>query len=165
LDHEGGFVNDPDDPGGATNKGITFSTFEKHAKGVLGLEPTLTNLKELTNSQAKVIYKSRYWNKMRGDDFTHQDLANIVFDFFVNAGYNGTKVLQEVLNSMGEKLAVDGIVGPNTIKVLNSKKQVEVYRKFKQARIDYYEKLAAKNSKMKKFLKGWLNRVNSFPEL
>ena len=164
LKHEGGFVNDPADPGGATNKGITFKTFKAFAKPLLGIDPTLANLKALTNQQAGVIYKSQYWDKAQGDAIASQDLANIVIDFYVNAGVNATKLFQRVLNKMGAKLEVDGKIGKAVLTALSGFDQKEVYKNYKQGRIDYYQNLVKKNPKLKKFLKGWLNRVNSFPD-
>lgn len=167
LKHEGGFVNDPVDPGGATNKGVTMETFQSCAKRYLGIEPTLENLKALTDAQAGKIYKPLYWDKIRGDEIEPQELANIVFDFQVNAGANASKLLQRVLNDLGAKppLAVDGAIGSTTMAALTSMDQTEVYRRYKQGRIDYYEDLVAKRPALGKFLKGWLNRVNSFPDL
>lgn len=167
LKHEGGFVNDPVDPGGPTNKGVTMGTFQSCAKQYLGIEPTLENLKALTDAQAGKIYKPLYWDKVRGDEIEPQELANIVFDFQVNAGANASKLLQRVLNDLGAKppLPVDGAIGPATMAALTSMDQTEVYRRYKQGRIDYYEDLVAKRPAQEKFLKGWLNRVNSFPDL
>ncbi|OCG94277.1 N-acetylmuramidase, partial [Xanthomonas euvesicatoria] len=82
LKHEGGFVNDPVDPGGATNKGITLSTFKACAQNLLGIEPSLANLRALTDAQAGVIYKAQYWDRLRADQIALQPLANIVFDFY-----------------------------------------------------------------------------------
>ena len=167
LKHEGGFVNDPVDPGGATNKGITMGTFQNCAKQYLGIEPTLENLKALTDAQAGKIYKPLYWDKVRGDDIELQELASIVFDFQVNAGGNASKLLQRVLNDLGAKppLGVDGAIGAGTMKALKGMDQKAVYRRYKQGRIDYYQDLVAKRPALGKFLKGWLNRVNSFPDL
>lgn len=167
LKHEGGFVNDPADPGGATNKGITMETFRNCAQKYLGIEPTLENLKALADAQAGKIYKSLYWDKVRGDDIALQELASIVFDFQVNAGANASKLLQRVLNDLGAAppLAVDGNIGPGTMTTLAGMDQKTVYRRYKQGRIDYYQDLVAKRPALEKFLKGWLNRVNSFPDL
>jgi len=165
LKFEGGFVNDPADPGGATNKGITLKTFKAFAQPLLGISPTLTNLKALTNKQAGVIYKVEYWDKVQGDDITSQDLANILCDFYVNAGANATKLFQRVLNKMGADLTVDGKIGSGTLAVLKTQDQKQVYANYRKGRIDYYNNLVKKNPKLKKFLKGWMNRVNAFPEL
>ena len=167
LKHEGGFVNDPADPGGATNKGITLATFQRCAQRYLGIEPTLENLKALTDTQAGKIYKPLYWDKVRCDDIALQELANIVFDFQVNAGGSAAKLLQRVLNELGAQppLNVDGEVGPGTMTALARTDQSEVYRHYRQGRIDYYQDLVAKRPALGKFLKGWLIRVNSFPDL
>jgi lysozyme family protein len=167
LKHEGGYVNDPADPGGATNKGITLETFQRTAQRYLGVEPTLANLKALTDAQAAKIYKPLYWDEVRGDDIELQELANIVFDFQVNAGDRSSKLLQQAINGLGANpaLAVDGAIGPGTLRALKAADQKAVYRRFKQGRIDYYNDLVAKRPSLGKFLNGWLKRVNSFPDL
>jgi lysozyme family protein len=165
LNFEGGFVNDPADPGGATNKGITLKTFRACAKKLLSLEPTLDNLKRLTNAQAGVIYRALYWNKTGGDDTASQNLANIVCDFYVNAGTPATKLLQTILTGMGQTLTVDGAIGPASVQALQVVDQSEVYRLYKQRRIQYYEGLIQKKPTLAKFRKGWLKRVNSFPDV
>ncbi|MEM7017774.1 MAG: glycosyl hydrolase 108 family protein [Pseudomonadota bacterium] len=165
LKHEGGFVDDPDDLGGATNKGVTLRTFQGVAKPILGVEPTLENLKALTDEQALKIYKARYWDKIRGDEFELQELADIVFDFYVNAGANASKLLQATLNDMGAEIGVDGGIGPATMAALKMRDQIEVYRLYKEGRANYYHRLVRRIPSQKKFLKGWLNRVNSFPDL
>jgi lysozyme family protein len=165
LLHEGGFVNDPADPGGATNKGVTMKTFRGCAQRLLGVAPTLTNLKALTPQQAATVYKELYWKPIRADEIRLQELANIVFDFYVNAGDNATNLLQNTLNSLGRELVVDGKVGAATMSALAIVDQKEVYRRYKLGRAAYYRKLAERDPQLKKFLKGWLNRVNSFPDL
>jgi lysozyme family protein len=167
LQHEGGFVDDPVDPGGATNKGITFGTFKECAQRLLNITPTVAALKQLTDSQAAVIYKALYWDRIRGDDITLQPLAEIVFDFQVNAGATSAKLLQQVLNILGATppLGVDGVIGNGTLAALQAADQRAVYMNFKQKRADYYRNLVAQRPALQKFLNGWLNRVNSFPDL
>jgi lysozyme family protein len=162
LRFEGGYVDDPNDPGGETNKGITMATFQEWAQELLGIEPTSSNLKNLTDAQAGVIYRARYWNKIRGDDFALQDLADIVCDFFVNSGTHATVLLQRTINSMGAHVVADGIIGPASLLALAKLDQPEVYRRYKAGRIQYYQQLG---QKYPTFLTGWLNRVNSFPDL
>jgi lysozyme family protein len=162
LKFEGGFVDDPDDPGGETNKGVTMATFQNCSHELLGIDPTSDNLKALTDGQAGIIYKALYWNKIQGDAMALQDLANIVCDFFVNSGSHATKLLQSVMIDMGANISADGVIGPGSIAALNNLPQAEVYRRYKQGRIVFYQNLG---QKFPKFLKGWLNRVNAFPEL
>ncbi|MFC5740925.1 glycoside hydrolase family 108 protein [Dyella tabacisoli] len=167
LKFEGGFVNDPDDPGGATNLGITMETFNRCANSLLKIAPTLDNLRALTPAQAGVIYKAMYWDRIGGDTIALQPLAEIVFDFNVNAGANAGSLLQRVLNQLSDKppLAVDGGIGPATLARLAELDQTEVYRRYKQGRVDYYNQLVERRPVMGKFLKGWLARVNAFPTL
>jgi lysozyme family protein len=167
LKHEGGFVDDPDDPGGATNKGVTIATFTACAQRYLGIEPTLDNLKALTDEQAGKIYKPLYWDKVRGDQIELQELADILFDFQVNAGARASELLQRVLNELGANppLEVDGDIGGLTMKALAKADAKAVYRRYKQGRIRYYRELAARRPPLAKFLNGWLKRVSSFPDL
>jgi lysozyme family protein len=167
LKHEGGFVNDPADPGGATNKGVTIGTFQQCAQRLLNLQPTLDNLRALTDAQAGIIYKALYWDKVHGDEIALQPLANIVFDFQVNAGANASKLLQRVLNTLGAspQLTVDGAIGAGTMAALAHADAVAVYTAYKQGRKDYYTNLVNQRPSLGKFLKGWLARVDSFPDL
>ncbi|MGD0960055.1 MAG: glycosyl hydrolase 108 family protein [Methylomonas sp.] len=163
LRFEGGFVNDPDDPGGASNKGVTWRTFQKYAAPLLGVQPTLENLEKLSADQAALIYKLAYWDAVKGDDIDDQNLADIVFDFYVNAGNHAGILFQRILNSMGERLAEDGQIGAETLAALNKYDQAAVYKTYKQGRIAYYRNLAELHPLLQKYLTGWLRRVNSFP--
>lgn len=162
LRFEGGYVDDPSDPGGETNKGITMATFRQCSHKLLGLDPTSQNLKSLTDAQAGIIYRALYWDKMSGDGFQLQDLANIVCDFYVNAGTHATVLLQRILNGMGAHVVEDGAIGPASIQALNGFDPTEVYRQYKQGRIHYYQDLG---QRFPQFVKGWLNRVSAFPNL
>jgi len=166
LKFEGGYVDDPSDPGGMTNLGITMNTFRSAAPSILGIPATSQNLKNLTPDQAGKIYESMYWDKVAGDQIEPQELADIVCDFYVNSGNHATKLLQSVLNGMngGKALQVDGIIGPGTLDALSSVDAKEVYRRYKAGRAQYYRDLVSSNPHLSKFLKGWLNRVNSFPD-
>src|SRR5271169_817523 len=141
LRFEGGYVNDPTDPGGETNKGVTMASFQQCSQELLGLDPTSDNLKALTDAQAGIIYKALYWNKIQGDAIGLQDLANIVCDFYVNAGGHASKLLQHVLNNMGAHVVEDGSIGAGTMQALAGLDQVQVYRQYKQGRIAYYQAL------------------------
>jgi lysozyme family protein len=167
LTHEGGFVDDPADPGGATNKGVTLATFKQCAVSLLGIQPTLDNLRALSNTQAGRIYKALYWDKVHGDDIALQPLADIVFDFQVNAGANASRLLQRVLNTQGvqPQLVVDGAIGPGTLAALRQSDAKAVYAAYKRGRTEYYTNLVKQRPTLGKFLKGWLARVESFPDL
>src|SRR5271155_2539571 len=160
LRFEGGYVNNPTDPGGETNMGVTIATFQQSAQSLLDIEPTSENLQALTSRQAGIIYKSLYWDKIQGDAFDAQDLANIVCDFYVNAGTHATTLLQQVMNNLGANIVVDGAIGTASMQALAALPQDQVYQAYRQGRIDYYTQLG---QRFPQFLKGWLNRANSFP--
>ena len=101
LAFEGGYCDDVRDPGGETNHGITMRVFRFTAHPLLGLAPTSANLRALTPAQAGIIYRARYWIPVCGDRIAHQELANNVFDFYVNSGSHATSLLQSVVNDMG----------------------------------------------------------------
>ncbi len=162
LKWEGGYVDNPNDPGGETNLGITMATFQQCSHELLGIDPTSDNLKAQTPAQAGIIYKANYWNKVQGDAYTLQELANIVFDFYVNAGSNASKLLQTILQGKGANITADGAIGPATMQALNSFSQVDVYNAYKQGRIQYYQGLSVKYPM---FLNGWMTRATSFPDL
>ncbi|GGG95668.1 glycoside hydrolase family 108 protein [Silvibacterium dinghuense] len=166
LKFEGGYVMNPDDPGGETNKGITLRTFTSCARSLLGLEPTSANLRALTDAQVGIIYRAQYWNAILGDEIASQELANIVCDFYVNAGEHATLLLQTVINEVGRAggiaVETDGSIGPATLKALQALDPAAVYRAYRSARIAYYQQLG---QKYPMFLAGWLKRVESFPDI
>lgn len=160
LKFEGGWVDDPADPGGATNLGITLSTFQHYAHPLLGLAPTLGNLRALDTAQAGAIYRKIYWDPIDGDAIPLQFLAEIVFDFYVNAGFHAIALLQQLL---GPPLTADGRFGPQTLGALQRADQAALYARYRQGRIDYYRNLAGAHPALRRFLNGWLARVQWFP--
>jgi lysozyme family protein len=162
--HEGGYVNDPLDPGGATNRGITLTTFAHCARELLGITPTIDALRDLTEMQAATIYKALYWDVIRGDEFSSQHLANMVCDFQVNAGAASARLLQRVLNRLGAhpRLHVDGIIGKATMQALRHADIEQVQAQFQEGRREYYRNLVTLRPTLARFLKGWLRRVDSF---
>ena len=115
LAREGGYVNDPDDPGGATNHGVTI-----HAMRRLGLDLTgdckfdTNDLRVLTADKALQIFIDEYFKKPGLDALPAPRQAS-VFDMSVNAGSNAVKILQRLLNQMRMSVSVDGAVGPQTL--------------------------------------------------
>lgn len=156
LKHEGGYVDHPSDPGGATNRGITFGLFKQYAEQ-FNLNKTKEGLKQLTEGEAKEIYRRHFWDKMRGNEIKSQKIAEIVFDGYVNMGKPALKLLQKQIG-----VAVDGIIGAGSIAVLNQASEVVVFQGYKEARIDYYLRLVERKPQLAVFKNGWLNRINSF---
>src|SRR5215813_4897295 len=110
LREEGGYVDDPADPGGATNMGITLATYREWSNDA-ALGPT--QVQNMTRRTASAIYRSLYWNPLRADALPiGVDLS--VFDMGVNAGiWSSARVLQRALGFAGEE--VDGCIGPETL--------------------------------------------------
>lgn len=153
LQWEGGFVNDPLDRGGATNKGITISTFRHH----FGQDATVAQLKCITDEQWLHIFKTGYWNPWRADEITNQSVANIVVDW---AWASGTKTsIKQVQRIVG--VAVDGIVGPKTLLAINSCRQRELFDMIHAARLDFVDDIVRRNPSQSRFIRGWKNRINN----
>lgn len=114
LAREGGFVNDPDDPGGATNHGVTIHTMRR-----LGLDldrdgdVDVQDVRLLTADQAAEIFEREYFDKA-GIARLPEALRASVYDMNINAGANAAKILQRLLAAFGESLKVDGAIGPKT---------------------------------------------------
>ena len=109
LKHEGGYVDHPRDPGGATNYGVTKKVYESY----LGRECTKQEVKDMSLEAVAEIYKRKYWDKVRGDDLP-SGLDWCIFDFAVNAGVSrASKLLQGFL-----KTSVDGIIGSGTLSAI-----------------------------------------------
>jgi lysozyme family protein len=165
LRNEGGWVDNPADPGGATNKGITIATFRAYGPKLLHVNPTIEELRKLTDEQAGKIYKLEYWDPVFGDEIQFQLLANIVCDFYVNAGYHAHELLVKVLNNLGSNHPPCGKLTRKVMESLNHHDSAEVYMAYKAGRIAYYRMLAQDHPVLRRFLRGWLNRVNSFPNV
>ena len=152
LKWEGGFVNDKDDLGCATNMGVTIATY----RSVFGSKKTVKDLKRMTRVQWGIIFKKYYWDKWKADDINDQNVANILVDWLWCSGYYGIKIPQEVLG-----VSVDGIVGSKTIAAINARDGRELFDTIKQERKDYIDRICQTRPQNKKFKKGWLNRINS----
>lgn len=153
LKWEGGYVDHPNDPGGATNKGVTLASFRKYVKP----NGTKADLKKLTTDQASAVYYKHYWAPIWGPQLpSGVDMA--VFDYGVNSG-PGTaiKVLQRVVGCVA-----DGKVGPKTIACAEKMDAHDVIDAICDRRLASYKTL--KNKKTGKALwptfgKGWARRI------
>lgn len=156
LKHEGGYVNHPSDPGGATNRGITFNLFKQYA-AALEVSKDLYSLKALSEDQAKFIYREHFWNPMHGDEIINQNIADILFDGYVNMGNKAIKLIQKEAGA-----EADGTIGPGSLQAINNANARVLFHGYKDARIKFYQDLAKRKPQLQVFLKGWLNRINSF---
>jgi len=148
LRHEGGdtFTNDTLDRGGATKYGISQKAY-----------PDL-DIRNLSEDQAKAIYRQDYWDKVRGDDIQSQIMAETIFDVSVNMGIaGGSKLAQKTL----EIEPADGIIGPQSLAVINATDENLFIARFALAKIQRYTEICRADSSQKKYLLGWLNRTLS----
>jgi lysozyme family protein len=124
LSREGGYVNDPDDPGGATNHGVTVHTLRR-----LGIDLNndgavdARDVQLLSMERACTIFIDHYFHGP-GLDQLPEPLQVTVFDMYVNAGNNAVKILQRLLNQMWIDVAVDGALGPQTTAAAQKKKSL-----------------------------------------
>lgn len=156
LKWEGGFVDDPDDLGGATNRGVTIGTYATYCKKKGYPAPTVERLKNLSEKDWAEILKTLYWDRWKADDIKSQSVANILVDWVWASGVNGIKIPQQVLG-----VTVDGIVGTKTLAALNARNPKELFEKIKEARVQFIEDICRKRPANNKFKKGWLNRINN----
>lgn len=137
LREEGGYVEDPADPGGATNMGITLATCREWSD-----DPHLADVqvKDLTLKTASAIYRALYWYPLRGDALPPGvDLS--VFDMGVNAGtWRSARLLQRALGFTGEQ--VDGSIGPETLAAANGLDARTLVNELADRQTAYYRSLA-----------------------
>lgn len=172
IDREGGYVNDPDDPGGATKYGVTIHTMRR-----LGLDldgdgaVTASDVKRLGREQAVEIFLQHYYYKPRIADLPDMLQASL-FDMYVNAGNNAVKILQRLLNRMGERVDVDGAIGPQTIAAAQSaarKAPDHLGDAYGIERRNYYFAIADQRVASRKYARtraggkgGWIRRAEEF---
>ena len=153
LRWEGGFGDDPLDRGGATNKGITIGT----SRNFYGKEATVEQLKNITDEQWLHIFKCGFWDKWKADDINNQSIADIVVDWAWASGtVTSIKQVQKILG-----VAVDGIVGNDTLTAINTADQRTLFDKIHSRRIEFVENIVKRDPSQTRFLKGWKNRINS----
>ena len=148
---EGGFTDDENDRGGATNFGI----IEEEARdfGYKG------NMQDLTIDFAKNIYLKKYYLGNKLDKVVNDKVALSIFDWAVNSGGKGIKKAQIVANKFGVNLVIDGIIGNKTLEAINSINPEAFLKEYHEMQRTFYKNLAARDSSQEDFLKGWLNRV------
>jgi lysozyme family protein len=158
IQHEGGFVNNLADPGGATNMGISL----RYLKGqqLLGDldhdgDIDIEDIRKLTSETVMPFYLSCFYSPMRIENFISNELALQVFDFGVNAGPSrAIKTLQKLL-----KVKTDGIVGSKTIHFANMEDLLAFSATYCNERQDFYRSLVKQKPSLEPFLKGWIARA------
>ena len=147
LKNEGGYVDNPKDPGGATNLGCTKAVWEEW----VGHEVTKDDIRDLKPNDVMPLYKAKYWDTIKGDDLP-EGVDYAVFDFAINSGPSrAAKALQSVLS-----VNVDGQIGPATLRALETSNPREVATAVCEARLAFLQSLPTYDT----FGKGWSKRVS-----
>lgn len=146
LKHEGGFVDHPEDPGGATNKGITHKTYSDFLGRPL---EDVSELKNIPDEHVQQIYKDGYWNRVKADQLS-SGVDFCIFDWAVNSGPGrAAKALQKVV-----MVTQDGAIGPMTLAAVEEELPEEIIEKITKEREEFYRSLRTFDT----FGKGWLRR-------
>lgn len=145
LVHEGGFVNHPEDPGGATNLGVTKATLQAY----LGRHVSMQEMKDLTPDDVEPIYRERYADAVQFDELpSGVDWA--VLDWAVNSGPGrAAKALQKCVGA-----TQDGAIGPKTLAAVKKAEPQKIIEDLHKERQSFYEGLKT----FKTFGKGWTKR-------
>lgn len=148
MAEEGGYVFDPDDPGGETKYGITKRVF-----------PEL-DIANLTEEMAKGIYLKEYWNRFGLDQIEDTKIVERLFSFVVNMGsIHAFKCLQRALRATGYPVVEDGLLGPETVSAARRADRMALLAALRSEAAGMYRYLAAKRPDSQKFLRGWLARA------
>ena len=151
LKHEGGFVNHPKDPGGATNKGITIGTLKRLKIDVDGDgDSDLADLKKLRHSDVARVYRLFYWDAVRGD-LLPSGLDLCVADFAVNSGVS--RAVQHLQRALG--VTADGDLGPKTMAAIERADIAQVINRVCDSRLKFMKGLKI----WQHFKNGWTRRV------
>jgi lysozyme family protein len=146
LVHEGGYVNNPKDPGGMTNLGCTKAVWEEHC----GYPVTEKTMRALTPADVAPLYKRKYWDKVCGDDLP-TGVDYVVFDSAINSGPGrAAKWLQACVG-----VEVDGNIGPKTLAAVRAFNQKQLIQDYSKRRLSFLMDLPTWGT----FGKGWTKRV------
>ena len=146
LKHEGGYVNDPRDPGGRTNLGVTQRAWEAWLVRTV----TESDMRALTPAKVKPFYKAMYWDKIKGDQLP-AGVDYAAYDLAVNSGVGrAAKYLQEIAG-----VPADGAIGPKSIEAIKACNPKELADALCDMRLAFLKSLPTFDT----FGKGWSRRV------
>ncbi len=158
LKWEGGYVNDPDDRGGATNKGVTYATYQNLAHSVLKVYPTKKHFESLSDNEVLKII-AWYYDKVKGDHLKSGAVAVGITDYYWGSGLYAIKRIQSALNiHYSRNLSVDGVVGAKTVQAINSVPAKHMLSILKEVRAQHYAAIVRHDASQGKFINGWNNR-------
>ncbi len=162
LKSEGGYANDPKDPGGETYRGISRVAYPSwegwafldatHSKKFNEIFPPLENA-------VKAFYFNEKWLKFNLDKIGDKDIAAACLDTVIQHG-KGASLIQQALQRAGQPVSVDGKIGPDTVASLNRVPTKKYLNALYDVREAYYKGLVARDPSLAKFLPGWLHRIS-----
>ncbi len=169
---EGGYVNDPDDPGGPTKFGVTI-----HTMRALGLDVDrdgdvdTDDVRALGRDMAIDIFVEHYFQRPGIGRLPHA-LQPSVFDMYVNSGSNAVRILQRLLRDMGLDIAVDGVIGPQTARAAHAalaQAPDHLVDAYGIARRSYYYRIGDARPASRQYARrrdggkgGWIRRAEEF---
>lgn len=159
---EGGYVNDPDDPGGETYKGVarkihskwrgwTIIDMQKRQSGFPAILDTNIEL----HAEILSFYEVNFWDRLNADQIDSQEVAESIFDFAVNAGVATSATLAQMIAGCN----TDGIIGPDSIKAINAFNPEHFLAAFTVAKIARYVNIVKKRPTSRKYFYGWVIRA------
>lgn len=169
---EGGWSDDPDDPGGATMRGVTLGTLRRLGIDLDGDgDSDRDDLRRITEAQAAEIFLEHYYRRPRIAELP-EPVQPSLFDMYVNAGRNAVEILQRLVIDMRIEIEVDGLIGPQTIEAA-ARAQAAAPAHFADAygiaRRNYYYALADRRPALRKYARrrdggkgGWIARAETF---
>ena len=164
LQHEGGYVNDPNDRGGETNMGITIATWRAYAPSDPGIEATTNTLRNMTKEQAEIIYYNHYWEPKGFCKLETIKIALMLYDWTITSGRAVTQVRKMLHNEYNINLVVSNTMDDDMIHCINAiEDQEQLLSRIAEVRKEYYRSLTITNGEPNtqvRFLTGWINRVN-----
>nr|EKW7306255.1 hypothetical protein [Klebsiella pneumoniae] len=146
LQHEGGYVNDPNDRGGETNMGITIATWRAYAPSDLGIEATTNTLRNMTKEQAEIIYYNHYWEPKGFCKLETIKIALMLYDWTITSGRAVTQVRKMLHNEYNINLVVSNTMDDDMIHCINAiEDQEQLLSRIAEVRKEYYRSLTITN--------------------
>lgn len=169
LEREGGLVDNPKDPGGITNHGISFRFLKQLAPELADIDGDgdvdADDIRALSEKETRALYKSEFWDALKLD-LLPGCLAIVTMDTAVNMGKRrAVKIVQASLRVQGEMVLVDGLMGPATREAIENVESGILLKDVIAQRVWAYLSLCRRNAKLKTFLFGWLNRVEALEKV
>lgn len=162
LKSEGGYANDPKDPGGETYRGISRKAYpDWEGWAILDRVPNkkYNQVFPELESAVKTFYFNEKWVKFNLDKVTDKDIAAAALDTVIQHG-KGASLIQQALQRLGHPVTVDGRIGPDTVAHLNKTPPKDFLASLYDVREGYYKGLVRTNPDLVKFLPGWMKRIS-----